>query len=171
VKKNIPGKCRQNQLESFTGKNLTRFGGAGLVRQFFDKLGVSDSMAVLGTHKRRKDDYSPADICLCMLYGLMMGVFRPSHMMELAADKVFQKIVRLGCFPSQSTISRFLAKITVHKADHVAGINRMLLDRVREGLRDMMEITLDIDSHVVPVFGNQHRANLGYNPKKRGRKS
>jgi transposase len=171
VKKNIPGKCRRNQLESFTGKNITRFGGAGLVRRFFDKLGIADFMAVLGTEKRRKDDYSPADMCLSMLYGLMMGIFRPSHMMELAADKVFQRIARLGCFPSQSTISRFLAKITVHKADHLAGINYVLLDRVRKGFQDMKKITLDLDSHVIPVFGNQHRAKRGYNPKKRGRKS
>lgn len=171
MKKNIPGKCHRNKLESLTGKNITRFGGAGLVRQFFDKLGVSNSMTVLGTYKRRKDDYSPADMCISMLYGLMMGIFRPSHMMELAADKVFQKIVRLSKFPSQSTISRFLAKITVHKADQVAWINWKLLNRVRKGFRDMPEITLDIDSHVMSVFGNQHRAKRGYNPKKRGRKS
>lgn len=171
MKKNIPGKRHKNQLESFTGKNLTRFGGAGLVRRLFDKLGVSDSMAVLGTEKRRRDDYSSADMCLSMLYGLIMGIFRPSHMMELAADKVFQKIVGLGRFPSQSTISRFLAKITVHKADHLAGINQVLLDRVRKGFLDMKKITLDLDSHVIPVFGNQHRAKRGYNPKKRGRKS
>jgi len=171
VKQNIPEKCRQNQLESFTGKNITRFGGAGLVRRLFDKLGLFNSMAVIGTEKRRKDDYSPAQMCLSMLYGLMMGVFRPSHMMELAADKVFQKIVRLDRFPSQSTISRFLAKITVHKADRLAGINQMLLKRVRKGFQDMEKITLDLDSHVIPVFGNQHRAKRGYNPKKRGRKS
>lgn len=158
-------------MESFTGKNITRFGGAGLVRRFFDKLGIPDAMAVLGTSKRRKSDYSPAEMCLSMLYGLMMGVFRPSHMMELAADKVFQKITHLDRFPSQSTISRFLAKITVHMADHLAGVNHMFLSRVRNGFQEMKTITLDLDSHVVPVFGNQHRAKRGYNPKKPGRKS
>ena len=158
-------------MESFTGKNITRFGGAGLIRRLFDKLDLFGALAMLGTEKRRTDDYSPADMCLCLLYGVMLGIFRPSHMMELAADKVFQKIVRLGSFPSQSTISRFLAKITVHKADHLAGINQMLLNRIRKGFQNMNTITLDLDSHVIPVFGNQHRAKRGYNPKKIGRKS
>ena len=34
--------------EEFTGKNLTRFGGAGLVRRFFDKLHIVDHLAGLG---------------------------------------------------------------------------------------------------------------------------
>lgn len=171
MKHNIAEKGNKYQIESYTGRNLTRFGGAGLVRRFFDRLDITDYMAVLGTEKRKRDGYSSADICLSMLYGLMMGIFRPSHMMELAADKVFQKMVSLDRFPSQSTISRFLGKITVHKAQHLEEINRQLLNRVRNGFRGMREITLDLDSHVIPVFGSQHRARRGYNPKKRGRKS
>jgi hypothetical protein len=55
-----------------------------------------------------------------MLYGLMMGIFRPGHMGELKLDKVFHKLVGMKRLPSQSTISRFLSKITVHKAQHVS---------------------------------------------------
>jgi len=64
-----------------------------LVQRLSEKHGVTKAMAVLGTEKRRKDDYSPSEMCLSMLYGLTMGIFRPSYMMELAADKVFQKII------------------------------------------------------------------------------
>jgi len=92
-------------------------------------------------------------------------------MIELVADKVFQKIVHLGRLPSQSTVSRFLGKITVHKAQHLARINQVLMGYVCKGFRGMSEVTLDIDSHVIPVFGSQHRTRRGYNPKKRGRKS
>jgi hypothetical protein len=92
-------------------------------------------------------------------------------MMELKADKVFQKLAGLTRFPSQSTISRFLSRITVHKAQHVAEINFRLLRRIRKGFRELKAITLDLDSHVIPVFGRQHRARRGYNPKKRGRSS
>jgi len=171
VKKNIPAKCQKYQMESFTGKNLTRFGGAGLVRRFFDKVGILSCMKGLGTQKRRRDDYCPADMCLSLLYGLFLGIFRPSHMMELRADKVFQKITALGSFPSQSTISRFLARITVHKAEQLAAINTEMLSKIRRGFQDRRAVTLDLDSHVIPVFGSQHRAKKGYNPKKRGRRS
>lgn len=157
--------------EEFTGKNLTRFGGAGLVRRFFDKLHIVDHLAGLGTSKRREEDYSAMEVCLGMLYGLMMGIFRPGHMGELKLDKVFQRLVGIARFPSQSTISRFLSKITVHKAEHVAQMNFKLLRRIRKGFRELNAITLDLDSHVISVFGKQHRARRGYNPKKRGRSS
>lgn len=157
--------------EEFTGKNLTRFGGAGLVRRFFDKLHIVDHLAGLGTSKRREEDYSAMEVCLGMLYGLMMGIFRPGHMGELKLDKVFHKLVGMTRLPSQSTISRFLSKITVHKAQYVAEINFKLLRLIRKGFRELKAITLDLDSHVISVFGKQHRARRGYNPKKRGRPS
>ena len=157
--------------EEFTGKNLTRFGGAGLVHRFFNKLHIVELFAGLGTSKRREEDYSSMEVCLSMLYAVMMGVFRPFHMMELRLDKVFQKLVGMSKFPSQSTISRFLSRITIHKAEHIEEINFRLLKRIRKGFRDLEKLTLDLDSHVITVFGKQHRARRGYNPKKRGRSS
>lgn len=157
--------------EEFTGKNLTRFGGAGLIRRFLSKLKLDQHLKAVGVSKRRKEDYNSCEVCYDILLGLMTGIFRPIHMMELKADKVFQKLAGLTRFPSQSTISRFLSRITVHKAEHVAEINFRQLNKIRNGFRDMKTITLDLDSHVIPVFGKQHRARRGYNPKKRGRSS
>ncbi len=172
VTTNMPQKSSERKpQEEFTGKNLTRFGGAGLVRRFFEKLHLDQYLKVVGIGKRRKDDYSPFEVCFSLLFAMMMGVFRPYHMKELRADKVFQKLAGLKRFPSQSTISRFLAAITVHKAEHIAEINSRILKKVRKRFQDLDTITLDLDSHVIPVFGKQHRANKGYNPKKAGRPS
>ena len=132
---------------------------------------IVDHLAGLGTSKRREEDYSAMEVCLGMLYGLMMGIFRPGHMGELKLDKVFRKLAGMTRLPSQSTISRFLSRITVHKAQHIAGINLKLLRLIRKGFRELKAITLDLDSHVISVFGRQHRARMGYNPKKRGRPS
>jgi hypothetical protein len=46
-----------------------------------------------------------------------------------------------------------------------------LLNIARGGFEKFKALTLDPDSHVITVFGKQYRANKGYNPKKRGRKS
>ena len=165
-------KCQSTvPKEEFTGRNLTRFGGVGLIRRFFEKMDLKAFLAVVGTHKRRKADYSDQDMCFSLIYSLMLGIFRPSHMKELSEDKVFQKITGLGRFPVQSTISKYLNKITVHKAEHISEVNRHLLDNMRQRFKNLDTCTLDIDSHVVSVFGSQHRARKGYNPKKRGRKS
>jgi len=172
VTKNIAQKCPgRKPKEEFTGKNLTRFGGTGLTHRFLSKLKLDQHLKAIGTSKRRKEDYSPFEISYSILYALMMGIFRPIHMMELKVDKVFQRLAGLTRFPSQSTISRFLSRITVHKAEHVAEINFRLLNKIRKGFHGMETITLDLDSHVIPVFGRQHRAKRGYNPKKRGRSS
>ena len=141
------------------------------MRRFFEKLHLDQYLKVVGTGKRRKDDYSPFEVCFSLLFAMMMGVFRPFHMKKFRMDKVFQRLVGLKRFPSQSTISRFLSGITVHKAEHIAEINSRILKKVRKGFQDLDTITLDLDSHVIPVFGKQHRAKNGYNPKKPGRPS
>jgi hypothetical protein len=89
----------------------------------------------------------------------------------LTVDRVFQKVAGLGAFPVQSTISRFLNALKVSVAREIASFNFDLLMRLRERFKAYKSITLDLDSHVTPVYGNQQRAGLGYNPKKKGRKS
>jgi len=157
--------------ESFTGKNLTRFGGAGLIRRFCEKIGLRKRLASIEVEGRRESTYSPGAMCEMILYGLLLGIFRPSHMMELVFDKVFQQIAGLPGFPVQSTISRFLGRVTESVAGQVSAVNdRLLREKLKAG-RGLKTATMDLDSHVITVYGNQEGAAKGYNPKKRGRKS
>ena len=50
--------------EQFTGKNLTRFGGAGLIRRFFAKCKLSQHLETVSVRDRRNSDYTPAHIAL-----------------------------------------------------------------------------------------------------------
>jgi hypothetical protein len=43
--------------------------------------------------------------------------------------------------------------------------------KFRKRFKQWQNLTLDLDSHVTTVYGHQQRAGLGYNPKKKGRKS
>jgi hypothetical protein len=61
--------------------------------------------------------------------------------------------------------------LKVSVAREIARFNFDLLVKFRVGFKKLQSITLDLDSHVSPVYGNQQRAGLGYNPKKKGRKS
>ena len=71
--------------EQFTGKDLTKFGGVGLLRRFFEKRKLRKQLETVRVRDRRNSDYSPAQMCMCMgrLYVLMLGIFRPDHIMEL----------------------------------------------------------------------------------------
>jgi hypothetical protein len=50
-------------------------------------------------------------------------------------------------------------------------MNYFLLMKARRDFEEWSKITLDLDSHVRTVYGNQQRASVGYNPKKPGRAS
>jgi hypothetical protein len=178
VKKSIPQKYNKNKhgikgiKEEFTGKNLTRFGGSSLIRRFFErhrvKEQINNRVKVAG---RRKSKYSIGKMFVGCLYGMFLGYHRPGQMDVLVADKVFQRVAGLISFPVQSTISRFLRSLKVSVAREIARFNFDLLVKFRVGFKELQSITLDLDSHVSPVYGNQQRAGLGYNPKKKGRKS
>ncbi len=158
--------------EEFTGKNLTRFGGAGLIRRFFQRHHIQEKIEQgVPVEGRRQCKYSVGTMLVSLLCGMFLGYPRPSQMEVLATDKVFQKIAGLVSFPVQSTISRFLDGLKVVVARQIAVLNFDLLLKFREGFRAFFSITLDLDSHVSPVYGRQQRAGRGYNPKKKGRRS
>jgi hypothetical protein len=178
VKKNIPqkgqvGNCKKIETvkEEFTGKNLTSFGGAGLIRKFFKrhhlKKKIEQQVQIAG---RRRSKFSVGTMLTGLLYGMFLGYARPGQMGVLVSDSVFLKIAGFLYFPVQSTISRFLAGLKVAVAQQIGLLNFHLLMQFRKGFQDFLELTLDLDLHVTPVFGRQQRAAVGYNPKKKGRK-
>ncbi len=178
MKKNIPQENNKGNKfnsiikEEFSGKNLTRFGGSGLIRRFFKchriKEQIENRVKVEG---RRKSKYSVGEMLTGCLYAMFLGYPRPGQMEVLSTDKVFQVLAGLVSFPVQSTISRFLSSLKVIVARQIADFNFDLLMKFRGGFKAFISITLDLDSHVTTVYGNQQRAGLGYNPKKKGRKS
>ena len=158
--------------EEFSGRNLTCFGGAGLIRRFFHRHKIEQMLERnVRVKGRRKSKYSVSNLFLSCLYGMFMGYSRPYQMRVFCVDRVFQKIVGLCSYPVQSTISRFLSSVRVSVAHQISALNFDLIMKLRNGYKSYREITLDLDSHVICVYGNQQRAALGYNPKKKGRKS
>ena len=162
MKKSISQKgqvCNQKVevvTEEFTGKNLTRFGGAGLIRRFLKCHGIEKALDErVKVEGRRESKYSVGRMFISLLYGIFLDYPRPSHMEVLSTDKVFQKVAVLIDFPVQSTISRFLGRLKVAVARRVALLNFDLLMRFREGFKEFREITLDLDSHVTSVYGSQ----------------
>jgi hypothetical protein len=178
VKKSVPQKSQgsnpkvETVHEEFTGKNLTRFGGAGLIRRFLKRHRVLQEIEERVTVEgRRECKYSVSSMLVSLLYGMFLGYPRPGQMEILSTDKVFQKVAGLGSFPAQSTISRFLSGLKVCVSQQIASLNGEFLMKFRDGFRKWTRLTLDLDSHVVPAYGKQQRTGRGYNPKKKGRRS
>jgi len=117
VKNSIHQKAADNNRQAdavkveFTGKNLTSFGGSGLIRRFLKRHKIKElfeSKVSIEGRKARK--YPTGIMFVSFLYGIFLGYSRPHHMNVLSADRVFQRLVGLvGLvgFPVQSSISRF----------------------------------------------------------------
>lgn len=163
---------RSNIEETFSGKNITKFGGAGVLRRHFEKLSLWERLERALTYKVRSHrEFHISEMVTSLIYGLTLGLHRPSQMMELVVDTVFQKLAGLRAFPVQSTISRFFTRATRGLSAQLHGVDLNLLLSVRQGFQAFRRLTLDLDSHVSVVYGTQQRATRGYNPKKPGRGS
>ena len=153
--------------EEFTGKCQTNFGGAGLWRRFFRKLGIEERLAGVQMPwcgwKFRVVDY-----LLGLLCANVLGMGRQSEAADLRDDPAALMALGLAEVPSQSSLSRFLNRCTRDVAEQVMTVNRTLLRQVRRG---RVSATIDLDSEIVSVRGNPEGAAYGYNPKRRGSKS
>jgi hypothetical protein len=171
VKKRIAEKSPKVQ-EEFTGKGMTGFGGTGLIRRFIKRHQVEKELEEgLVIEGRRESRYSPAQLLVGVLYGIFLGYCRPGQMKVLVKDQVFQKLAGFKGFPVQSTLSRFFGGLKVAVAHQIGQVSFDQLLSFRKQFRGWFRITLDLDSHVTSVYGKQQRTGLGYNPKKKGRKS
>ncbi|MGE5444765.1 MAG: IS1380 family transposase [Ignavibacteriales bacterium] len=155
----------------FTGKNLTKFGGIQLMRKFLRHVKVKEELESTVLIEKRESKFSVGGMLVCLLYAVILDLKRQSDTLMLRLDKVFQKIAGLDDYPAQSTISRFLKRFRVETAKAIAEVNYFLLMKARRDFEGWSKITLDLDSHVRTVYGNQQRASVGYNPKKPGRAS
>ena len=158
----------------FSGKNITPYGGLGLFRNFIRKIGIEkvlDKVNPPQTEEISQGGYSVGKKIMSLVYGLVCGLERPADTEVLQKDKVVQTVIGYDTYPDQTTFSRFLQSFSVWGAKEIGDKGARMLLQVRHNFRDFFKLTLDMDSHIRPVYGNQQRAKVGYNPKKPGRKS
>ena len=158
----------------FSAKNLTPFGGVGLLSRFIRKLHlqqVLDTINPSQTEKISASQYTIGEKILSQVYGLVCDLERPADTEVFKQDIVFQTLTGFQSYPDQSTHSRFLSSFVVKGAQEIGAKNDQMLLNVRHKFNNYMKLTLDLDSHVKTVYGKQQRADVGYNPKKPGRKS
>jgi hypothetical protein len=101
---------------------LTGFGGAGLLAQFRQRLGLPQLLAALPNLPRTR--YPAARFLLGLLYGLVLDRSRQAHVSELGEDAVFLRWTGLKSLPSQSAFSRFLARLRAPTAQALLESNR-----------------------------------------------
>ena len=155
----------------FEEPHLTHFAGMALIHAFCQKLGLKRLLQRRLRPTLRSRDYQPADLLLALLFAVMVGLDRINATQILQYNGAFQQIVGLRRFPDQTALRRFLRRL---RPRHIRQLVR-LHDQLRQALfarpRPRSSVTFDLDSVVLVIYGHAEGARVGYNPKKRGRRS
>ncbi len=153
---------------SFTAESLTHFGGLFLLHRFVQRVGLRSLLAHQVRFHQRNNRYAISESLLAWLYPLVLGLGRIETARVLQHNGVFQYLTGLPTYPDPQTLRRFLIRFGQ------AGLEQFL--RLHDQLRrtwwgHRTALTLDLDTSVLTVYGRQEQAEIGYNPKKRGRRS
>jgi hypothetical protein len=153
---------------AFDGVGLTQFGGVALIEQFFQRIGLQGSISQHIRFAQRNNRYSISESLEAFLYPLILGLGRIETTEPLRHNGVFHYLAGLPGYPAATSLRRFLERFAC------AGRNAFvkLHDRWRVKMFGYpAQVIFDLDSTVLTVYGHQERAEVGYNPKKRGRPS
>jgi len=155
----------------FKARSLTANGGFLLFVRFLKSLGFDKVVKAHLEVKRSRRRYSTVELFTCLISMIVLGVERISHRDCLGEDRAFLQMLRLERFPSASALYRFLRAMYVFNIGQMARITTDLLHQVNGAFDGLREVTLDLDSTVLTVYGKQGGARVGYNPHKPGKRS
>jgi hypothetical protein len=167
-----PNKIGASTPYDFSGRNLTAYGGLLPVATMLEKLGFQELVESSITSKRMTRVMNLYKFALGIVLGFYVGFQRLNQMRFIAHDPVLTGILGVDQLPGQSTLWRFLAGLHINVAGQILRIQQQFRQRVWDAANvKLKEVTLDTDTTVHTVYGNQMGARKGYNPKNRGKLS
>src|SRR6266568_5617424 len=156
---------------SFDDTNLTHFGGVVLIQRFCSRLQLRWFLQHYVQIPRRDAEYPPADLILALLYATMAGLRRINKTELLQYNGTFLNLLGLDRFPDQSTLRRFLQRLPIKSIRQLVGLHDQLRGQLLWLPKAPTSLIFDLDSVVLTLYGHQQGARVGYNPKKKGRRS
>lgn len=164
-------KSPRNVTITFNHRGLTHYGGAFFFHEFLRVLQLRHLLARRLTWSRRNHDYSLSQMMLALAWPLILGLDRIETAWLLRRNGTFQYLTGRPSFPDPQTLRRFLigAPQRFHRQLHE--LNEELLQNLIHLPDRRSRLIFDLDSTVIPVFGHQQQATVGYNPRYRGRRS
>jgi hypothetical protein len=142
-----------------------------LFHEFLRVLHVRDFLAQKIRYPRRNRRYSISQMLLALVYPIVLGLDRIETASLLRSNGTFQYLTGLPSFPDPQTIRRFLLNAPVHLRKQLHRANDRLLQRFIHLPEHRSRLLFDLDSTVVTSFGHQEGAEVGYNPRYRGKRS
>jgi hypothetical protein len=167
-----PNKIGASTPYDFTSKNLTAYGGLLPVATMLEKLGFQQVVEEALTVKRVPRSMPQYQFVVAMVLAIYIGFSRLNHLRFLKREPMLVGILEVLRLPPQCTFWRFLASLHLGVVRQLLEVQRRMRERVWEaGHVKLTVVTLDTDTTVHTLFGNQMGARKSYNPKNKGKKS
>lgn len=161
----------RNLRVAFNHRGLTHFGGAYFFHEFLQVLQFRHFLAQNLTYPRPNHRYSLSQMILALVYPLGLGLDRIETASFLRSNGTFQYLTGLQSFPDPQTVRRFLLQAPPRFWEQLHRVNDRLLQNFIHLPDHRSRLIFDLDSTVVTVFGYQDGAEVGYNPRYRGKRS
>jgi len=156
---------------TFNETHITRFGGMWLIQRFCKKIGFRKLLQDYIRFSQRNQDYRPSELILALVYAVIMGLRRINKTEILQYNGAFLEMLGLSRFPDQSTLRRFLKRMPPKVIRRLARLHDSLRAHLFSLPRERTTLIFDLDLVVVTICGKQEGSRIGYNPKKKGRRS
>ena len=146
---------------SFTDQRLTAHGGLIVWSHFLQQQQFRRQLAAALPHAPTSPNaYTPADIALGFLGGILAGADKLSRVAWLQSDPAVAEVLGIEAVPSQSTLSRFFGVFTQRACQALSALHTravFALPSRRDGY------TLDLDSWaLLHEDGHQEGVAVGY---------
>ena len=167
-----PNKINAATPYDFSGKNLTPYGGLLPVITMLEKLGFQSLVEETLTAKRIPRAMDTYRFVLGLVLGLYIGFPRLNQLRFIARDPLLTGILKVRQLPVQSTFWRFVNGLHRNIAGQILALTRTLRERVWAAANVKLElVTIDTDTTVHTLYGQQMGGRKSYNPKNKGKKS
>jgi Transposase DDE domain group 1 len=161
----------RNLQIAFDHRGLTHFGGVHFFHEFLQVLQIRHFLSRNLRYPRRNRRYSLSQMILALMYPLVLGLDRLETASFLRSNGTFQYLTGLPNFPDPQTLRRFLHQAPDSFREQMNGVNNRLLQTFIHLPDHRSRLIFDLDSTVITVFGRQENAEVGYNPRYRGKRS
>jgi hypothetical protein len=167
-----PNKINASTPYDFAGKNLTPYGGLLPVITMLEKLGFQALVEQTVTAKRIPRAMDLYRFVLGIVLGLYIGFPRLNQLRFIARDPIVTGILKVAKLPVQSTFWRFVNALHLNVARQMLTVMRAMRERAWAAANVKLEtVTIDTDTTVHTLYGQQMGGRKSYNPKNKGKKS
>lgn len=152
-------------------QGLTHFGGIHFFHEFLRVLQFRHFLSQRMSYRRPRHRYPVSQMILALVYPIVLGLDRIETASFLRANGAFQYLTGLPSFPDPQSLRRFLLQAPPRFGEQLHRVNDRLLQHFIHLPDHRSRLIFDLDSTVLTVFGHQDGAEVGYNPRYRGKRS